>query len=130
MSLKLTNKNYCATIVKITKLIDLDNCDNVKGTFIFGGQVIVSSITKVGDLGVYFPPETKLSEVFLNNNNLYRDKILNKNKEMTGYFETNGRVRTIKFRGNNSVGFWMPINCLSFTQVNLTELNIIYYEKV
>ena len=24
MSINLTNKNYCATIVKITKLIDLD----------------------------------------------------------------------------------------------------------
>jgi hypothetical protein len=110
------NVNYCATIAKVTNIIELDNCDNVAGAIVCGSHVIVSKTTQVGDIGVFFPIETKLSEEFLGNNNLYRKgKGCNVDKEASGYFEENGRLRAVKFRGHKSEGLFMPIECISFT---------------
>lgn len=109
------NRNYCGTVVTLENFTPLENCDNLKAAFVFGDQVIVSKDTEAGTKGIYFPPETQLSSKFLSNNNLYRKKELNVDKEKAGYFETNGRVRTVKLRGNKSIGVWLPINCIEFT---------------
>ena len=111
---KPVNPNYCATVVRISKLIDLPNCDNVKAAIIFNNSVIVGKDTQIGDLGLYFPPETQLSEEFLSNNNLYQHQELNKDKEKKGYFGDNGRVKIAKFRGNKSEGIWLVITCLDY----------------
>lgn len=109
---KPKNINYCATVVKIEKLIPLGNCDNVLHALIFGNLVIVTKKTKVGEIGIFFPIETQLSKEFLFENNLYRDPTLNKESTKKGFFEINGRVKCVKFRGNNSEGFYIPINCV------------------
>jgi len=69
---KPANANYCGTVIRISKLVPLDNCDNVVAAIIFGNSVIVGNNVKVGDLGVFFPIETQLSEEFLKENSLYR----------------------------------------------------------
>jgi len=114
------NSNYCASVVEVKNTIPIDNCDNVVHTNIFGNLVIVSKDTKVGDVGLYFPPETQISNTFLSKNNLFRHSENNDNKEKKGFFEDSGRVRTVKFRGNSSVGFFIPINSLenAFDNVN------------
>lgn len=109
---KPENSNYCGTIVEITDIIFLDNCDNVCHTTIFGNLVIISKDVKLGDKGVFFPVEVKLSHEFLSSNNLYRDNQLNNDKTKKGYFENNGRIRCVKFRGNKSEGLWLPIGCI------------------
>lgn len=119
MDLKLTNKNYCATIVKITKTIDLDNCDNVKHANIFGNLVVVSKDTNIDDIGIFFPVECKLSEEYLSNNNLYRHSEKNLDNTKVGYFEDNGRIRAVKFRGNTSNGLFMPLSSLDFIKDKL-----------
>jgi hypothetical protein len=116
------NKNYCATIVQIENKIDLEGCDNICGTIIFGNHVIISKDTEVGTIGVFFPIECSIKEIFLKANNLYRDKELNVDKEKSGFFELNGRVRCMKLRGFKSEGFWIPLNGLSF--FNLTTFNL------
>jgi hypothetical protein len=65
-------------------------------------------------LGIYFPAETQLSYDFLANNNLYRHKELNLDPEKAGFFEDNGRCRTVKFKGNVSTGFWIPLSSLDY----------------
>ena len=70
---KPQNENYAAYIVEIKQIVPLENCDNVVSTPIFGTSVIVSKNTKVGEIGIYFPVETQLSESYLRNNNLYRE---------------------------------------------------------
>ena len=110
MSIKLTNKNYCATIVKITKLIDLDNCDNVIHANIFGNLVVVSKDTKVDDVGIFFPVECKLSDEYLSKNNLFRHSEKNVDTTKVGYFEDNGRIKAVKFRGNTSNGLFISPN--------------------
>ena len=71
--------------------------------------------TQVGDIGLHFATETQLSPEFLKLNNLYRHSNLNENSTKVGYFGDNGRVRCVKFRGNESMGLFMPCSCINFT---------------
>ncbi len=117
MSLKIEkpkNPNYCGTVVKIEKLQTLAGCDNVVAAIIFSNSVIVGKDTKEGDIGLFFPVETQLSDEFLHNNNLYRHEELNKDTTKKGYFEDNRRIKLAKFRGHKSEGFFIPINSLSY----------------
>jgi len=106
------NKNYCATVVQITTLVPLANCDNVQSAVIFNNQVIVGKDTQVGDIGLFFPVETALSPIFLGMNNLYREPTLNENNTKKGYFEAHGRIKCVKFRGHKSEGFFVPLDYL------------------
>lgn len=110
---KPKNPNYCATVVEIKNILPLEGCDNVVATSIMGNQVIIGKDVKVGDVGLYFPLETQLSKEYLSANNLYRNKDLNQDKNKTGYFEENGRIRCVKFRGHKSEGLYMPIVSVS-----------------
>lgn len=121
MKLEVKNSNYCATIVKIHNLINLENCDNVVGFPVFGYQAIVGKDSKIGQLGVLFTAETQLSENFCKENNLFRKKELNKNSEKVGYFEENRRVKALKFRGHKSSALFMPIESLSYLNINTNE---------
>lgn len=106
------NKNYCATVVKLDKFVELPNCDNVKHAIIFGNSVVVGKDAKQNEFGLFFPVETKLSAPFLMENNLYRIQELNKDPQEKGYFEEHGRIKCVKFRGNKSEGFFIPLKSL------------------
>ena len=58
------NPNYCATIVAIENIISLEGCDNICATTIFGNNVIVSKDVKIGDVGIYFPVECSIKDIF------------------------------------------------------------------
>ena len=115
--------NYTGTIVKITNLEKVIGLDNLVKTVIFGSDVLVGIDTAVGDIGVFFPSETVLSDEFLSKNNLYRHSELNVNKEKKGFFEDSKRVKSIRFRGVISTGFWIPLNSLSFF-CDIDDLNV------
>lgn len=108
------NKNYCATVVEITKLVSIGNCDNLQYAMIFGNSVIVSKTIAIGDMGLFFPLETRLSQEFLKENNLFRVSALNKDQEVKGYFEENGRIRAVRFRGNKSEGYFISLTSLHY----------------
>lgn len=108
------NSNYAATIVQVDRLVELANCDNVQAFPVLGYNAIVSKETQVGDTLVVFTAETQLSEEFLRANNLYRDATLNEDSTQKGYFEKNGRVRAMKFRGHRSDALAMPLESLKF----------------
>jgi len=109
------NENYAAQIVEIKTLRPLENCDKVQAAVIMGNQVIVSKDVTVGMIGIYFPVECQLSAPYLEFNNLYRKPELNSDKVSKGYFEENGRIKSIKFRSlHKSEGLFMPITSLGF----------------
>lgn len=111
----LRDRNYCATVIEIKTLVPLAKCDNVVAAMIFGNSVIVGKDTQPGDIGLFFPLETALSDEFLKNNNLYRDATLNLDTTKKGYFESHGRIRAVKFRGmHKSEGFYIPLSCLNY----------------
>lgn len=122
---KPKNSNYAAIVTQVMKTVPLENCDYVQGAIILGNQVIVGKDVKEGDVGVYFPLECALSPVFLKNNNLYRQNNLNLDNTKKGYFEENGRVRAVKFRGlHKSEGLFMPLTCLNFTNFDIEKFQI------
>lgn len=121
---KPENNNYCATIAEIKNIIPLANCDNVVATSIFGFQAIIGKDVQIGDVGVFFPTETQLSDEYCYNNNLYRHGDKNKDEGKKGYVEDNRRVRAIKFRGNVSNGFFMPLESLAYAGVDVSLLSV------
>jgi hypothetical protein len=111
------NKNYAAIVCRITSLNTLENCDNVVGAPLFGYQAIVSKDTKIGQLGILFPPETQLSEEYARMNNLFRHSELNNDPTQAGYLEDNRRVKAMKFRGHTSNALFMPLSSIYYTGV-------------
>jgi hypothetical protein len=117
MKLTTENANYCCTVVRIHNLIPLNGLDNLLGFPCFGNLAIVNKEHSVGELGLFFTAETKLSDNFCRENNLYRDAELNKDKDKTGYIDKN-RVKSLKIRGNISTALFMPLSSLSYLGVN------------
>lgn len=113
--LKCNNNNYCAVVCEIKTLVPLAGCDFVQHAIIMGNNVVVGKDVKIGDIGVFFPVETQLSEPYLKTNNLYRKAELNSDNTKKGYFDENGRIRCVKFRGYKSEGLFMPWQSLLFT---------------
>ena len=106
---------YKATVVKIKNVRAHSNADLVKLATCHGNQVVVGLETAEDDLGIYFPTDGVLSHDFCYYNNLYRKPDMNSDiKANPGMFDDNRRVRTQKFRGEISDGFWMPISCFDF----------------
>jgi hypothetical protein len=122
MNLENKNPNYCATVVRIHNLIDLEGLDNLVGLPILGFQSLLSKDHGVGELGVLFSAETQLSEDYCFNNNLFRKGQYNIDPEQTGYLETNRRVRAIKLRGHVSSALFMPLSSLSYLGINGKDL--------
>lgn len=119
---KPINSNYAASIVCLPSTrFDLVGLDNLKGVNIFGFHVIVSN-DSLSELGVFFPCESQLSDEYCFNNNLYRHSDKNKYPDQKGYIEDNRRIRAIKFKGNTSNGFFMPLSSLEFTGIDLSIL--------
>lgn len=109
---KPVNENYAAVVVEVKALRELENCDNVLGLSVFGLQAIVDKSVKVGDIGLFFPAETQLSDEFARMNNLYRHTDRNDDPNSKGYFEDNRRVKAMKFRGHRSDAFFIPLSSL------------------
>ncbi len=110
---KPINPNYCASVVQIKSVYNLEKLNKLNGTLIFGNQVLVSKEVKEGDIGIYFPVECQLSHEFVKTNNLYTDKDKNEDKTQSGYLKDNRRVKCVKFQENYSMGLFLPIECVS-----------------
>lgn len=122
MKLEVTNENYCATVVSIKTLLELENCDNVLSFPIFWYSAIVSKSSKVWDLGILFPAEVVLYNDYCANNNLFRHSEFNVDKEAKWYIEDNRRVKAMKFRGNKSSALFMPLESLSYLNIPYNSL--------
>jgi hypothetical protein len=104
--------NYSAVVVEIKNLRPHSNADRLVCTNIFGNNIIVGKETKVGDVGLYFPLESQLGEQFAKANDLIRRKDEN-GKPAGGMFDANRRVRAQTFRGEKSMGFFIPLESLN-----------------
>lgn len=103
-----------AEILIINNIHQHSNANNVAITKVYGNQIIVGKETKVGDIIIYFPEGSQLSEQFCFENNLFSDPELNKNKTKKGYFSKNRRVKAQVFRGERSEGFIATPEMFSF----------------
>jgi hypothetical protein len=87
-----------------------------------GYQVVVGLDTQDGELGVFFAADGQLSEQMCEANDLigYTDPETGERKG--GFFAKNRRVRSQKFRGEKSDGYWTSLSSLSWTGANLSDL--------
>ena len=107
--------SYSAIVTKLKNVRPHPNADRVKLATCCGNQVVIGLDHQEDEVGIYFACDGVLSHEFCSNNNLYRDKFLNKNPDSNpGMFDANRRVRAQKFRGQNSDGFWVPVSNLDF----------------
>lgn len=102
---------YNAYVVKVKELRKHSNADRLQVATFFGNDTIVGLDVQVGDIGIYFPTDGKLSEEFAVENKLTRS--------MGGYLDDDKRhITSIKLRGEKSDGLYMPIESLSkFTNI-------------
>lgn len=115
---------YCGYITTLRNLHKHPNADRLLLGECFGNTVCVSLDYAEGEIGVYFPTDGQLSEEFAEKNNLLRKKDEN-GKNIGGYMDPDKRnVTSIRLRGEKSDGLFLPLSCLTYTGVNMDELNV------
>jgi hypothetical protein len=111
MSLKKAETNN-AIIVELTNVRRHPNALRLQLATVLGTTVIVDLNAKEGDVVVYFDSNLRLSHQYLHHNNLYSSQEMNADKTKKGYFGKNGKVRTIRLRGELSDGFVAELESL------------------
>lgn len=111
-----TNKNsainYQAKIFKLTTLKEHPNADRLAIAEVNHSPVVTSKDAALNTWYVYFPPECQIHSDFLSYTNSFRNAELNEDKQATGFFDDNGRVKTIKLRNVYSSGYIVPLKDL------------------
>lgn len=125
---KKANVNYLSKIVNITTFRVHPNAEKLKCCTIDGFNIITGIDSEPG-LYIYFPGLSQINNDFLSYANLYRHKELNKDPEQSGMFEDNGRVKTIKLRGELSEGFIIPIAILQNYILSVTNQELDKIEE-
>lgn len=103
---------YKAIIVELRAVREHPNADRLDLATVCGNQVVIGKNHKDGDVGVYFDTDGVLTPKFASTLNLYRKGEFNKDKNQTGMFDDNLRIRAQKFRGEKSEGFWLPLTTI------------------
>jgi hypothetical protein len=111
---------YTGFITKIQNVKKHPDADRLNVGECFGNQVIVGLDTKTDDVGIYFPADGRLSDEFLQVNNLVRNVVDGKN--IGGLFDANGKVRTQKIRHEKSDGYFCSLDALTYTGVDMSTL--------
>lgn len=111
MTPKLLNtSNYAAQVAILSDPVPHPNADKLEGFIINENTVWYSkNLLKAGDKVIYFPIECQINPTILSNLNLFAEKTLNKNQEEKGYFDSKGRVKALRLRGEPSEGFILPV---------------------
>ena len=114
--------SYCGYIVKVKEIRPHNNADRLQIATFFGNDTVVNISTKIGDVGIYFPSDGKLSVEFAEVNNLLRKKD-DAGNNIGGFLDPNKRnITAIKLRGEKSDGLFLPLESLeSFGDI--TTLN-------
>lgn len=68
---KDANPNYLATICKIGETFPIEGADKLVKTVVNGYDIVIGKDHKEGDIVVYFPVESSISDMYLSANNLY-----------------------------------------------------------
>lgn len=108
-------------VARISRTEAIAGADKIQLAYVLGEPVVVSKEHQVGDIGLFFPVDLQLSEPFVWENNLSRRAENNKDKEKTGFFDENRRVRAQPFLKVKSAGLFMPLESVSFTGVMPSE---------
>ena len=105
---------YTAIVLRATEVLPHPNANKLK-LVILGTYQVISTSIEVDELVVFFPTGGQLDSRFLTANSEYRKgEGINANPDKFGFFESNGRVRTIKLRGEVSDGYAVPLSSFDY----------------
>ena len=115
---------YYGYITTLKNVRPHPNATRMKLAEAFGNTVCVGLDANETDLILYFPCDGQLSVEFCEYNNLIRKKDAEGNN-VGGYMDPDKRnVKAINLRGEKSDGLVLPLESLSYTGVNLTDLKV------
>lgn len=114
--------SYQAIVVHLKNVRKHYNADRLQIATVYGSQIIIGLDNYEDQKGIYFPTDGCLSEILCKENDLIGYKDPETGERKGGYFDEKRRVRTQKFRGEKSDGFWLPMESLSFTGYTLDKL--------
>lgn len=118
-----------AQIGVITHTKPIPGADRIHTCIVFGFETICSKNYQKDMIGVFFEAgDTQLSTEFCHHNNLFRDNEQNIDKTQKGYVGENGHLITTKLLKVKSEGLFLPLESLSFTGCNISELKL--YDKI
>lgn len=112
LTIREDSKNYTCTVVKLPPKQAVQGLDRLVKVTVFGNDVLTKKATDENTLYLFFPAECAISSEYLSKNNEFRESTLNKDHTQTGYFESSGRVKAIKFKGIISTGYLTPLETL------------------
>lgn len=128
---QITNDNYCMVVFEIKSLVDIPGRDRIVSLPIFGHNAVVQKKWNVGDLAIFIPAESQLSQEYAHNNDLHRHDNLNKTPGVKGYLEDNRRVKAIKLGSVRSDAMVMPLSSLDWTGYDTSKLTVgDYFESL
>jgi hypothetical protein len=117
--------NYKGIITALKDVRPFPGADRIKLSTCWDSQVIVGVNNTDGELGIYFPPDSKLGIEYCQINGLLELRDESGHKVGGGYLDPDKRrIRCMRMRGEKSEGLWMPINSLLFTGHNLSKLKV------
>jgi len=119
---KPRNENYAAVITRVPAVVPLLGRDRIVAVPLFGHQAIVQKGWETGDLGVFFPAETQLSEGYAAANNMHKHADKNADPAQVGYLEDNRRIKALKLGGHRSDAIFMPLKSLAYTGIDVSQL--------
>ena len=111
-------------VISPVKVRNHPNADNLQLADVAGSTIVVGLDTADGELGVFFPTDGKLSPEYCSANDLYPIKDEVTGERIGGGYFTLGkeRVRSQRFRGEKSEGYWAPVSSLAYTGYDLSKL--------
>jgi hypothetical protein len=111
MKLAIKNKesNYLAQVIQLPPLRAHPNADRLQVVTVLGNNIITGLDAKEGMLYIYFPLESALNSEYLSYTNSYSSPELNRDKTTKSFFNSQGRVKAVKLRGQPSEGYIVPV---------------------
>lgn len=116
---------HCGYVTTLKDVRPHPNADRLVLATCFTNTVCVAKDKYTeGQVGVYFPVDLQLSLEFCEQNGLLAVYIDGVNVS-GGYMDPAKRnVKAIKLRGEQSDGLFLPLECLAYTHIDLSTLNI------
>lgn len=121
---------YSCEVVTIGELTPIEGSDFLVKTEIHPGIPVVVRKDEVhtGDVMFYVDLECQINEKFLHVNNQFSDEELNQDTAQKGFFNKHGRVRMVRLRGQESMGYLFGYQSMNNYLTSRGIQNISYKE--
>jgi len=122
LTIREDSANYACTVIKLPVKQKVEGLDNLVKVTVFGNDVLTQKNADEQELYLFFPAESCICKKYLSKNNEFRDTTKNIDPTQKGFFEDNGRVKALKFKGIISTGYIAPVSTLQEMDIDSLKL--------